>query len=66
MILNGRRIEQRTQIVQEGGAPWLAEDLRHNGFDPMIVDGRDPAAIAWAIVSAEQALQRFAADPDRR
>lgn len=23
MILNGRRIEQRTQIVQEGGAAWL-------------------------------------------
>ncbi|MBS0292672.1 MAG: xylulose 5-phosphate 3-epimerase [Rhodanobacteraceae bacterium] len=66
MILNGRRIEQRTQIVQEGGAPWLAEDLRHNGFDPMTVDGRDPAAIAWGIISAEQALQRFAADPDRR
>ncbi len=66
MILNGRRIEQRTQIVQEGGARWLAEDLRHNGFAPVIVDGRDPAAIAWAIVTAEQALQRFAADPDRR
>ena len=47
MILNGRRIEQRTQIVQEGGATWLAEDLRHNGFDPVIVDGRDPMAIAW-------------------
>ena len=26
MILNGRRIEQRTQIVQERGAAWLAED----------------------------------------
>lgn len=66
MILNGRRIEQRTQIVQEGGAQWLAEDLRHNGFEPVIVDGRDPAAIAWAIIEAEAALQRFAADPERR
>ncbi|MCD9029030.1 xylulose 5-phosphate 3-epimerase [Luteimonas sp. BDR2-5] len=66
MILNGRRIEQRTQIVQEGGAPWLAEDVRHNGFDPLTVDGRDPAAIAWAIVTAEDALRAFAEDPDRR
>jgi phosphoketolase len=66
MILNGRRIEQRTQIVQEGGAPWLAEDVRHNGFDPRIVDGRDPAAIACAIVEAEDALRAFAEDPQRR
>jgi phosphoketolase len=66
MILNGRRIEQRTQIVQEGGAGWLAEDLRHNGFAPVVVDGRDPAAIACAIVEAEDALRAFAADPQRR
>jgi phosphoketolase len=66
MILNGRRIEQRTQIVQEGGATWLAEDLRHNGFDPVIVDGRDPMAIAWAIVEAEDTLSAFAARSDRR
>lgn len=66
MILNGRRIEQRTQIMQEGGAQWLAEDVRHNGFEPVIVDGRDPAAIAWAIIESEDALRAFAADPDRR
>ena len=66
MILNGRRIEQRTQIVQEGGATWLAEDLRHNGFAPVIVDGRDPAAIACAIIEAEDALHAFASREDRR
>ena len=66
MILNGRRIEQRTQIVQEGGAQWLAEDQRHNGFDPVIIDGRDPAAFAWAIIMAEDRLQAFANDPQRR
>src|SRR5690606_27719183 len=65
MILNGRRIEQRTQIVQEGGADWLAEDVRHNGFEPAVVDGRDPAAIACAIVESEDALRAFAADPAR-
>ncbi|TXI88041.1 MAG: xylulose 5-phosphate 3-epimerase, partial [Cupriavidus sp.] len=66
MVLNGRRIEQRTQIIQEGGAPWLAEDLRHNGFDPIVVDGRDPVAIAWAIIEAEDMLSAFAANADRR
>lgn len=66
MILNGRRIEQRTQIVQEGGADWLADDVRHNGFAPLIVDGRDPAAIAWALIEAETALQAFSALTDKR
>ncbi len=65
MILNGRRIEQRTQIMQQGGAEWLAEDLRHNGFDPVIVDGRDPAAIACAIIESEDMLRGFAVDPQR-
>src|SRR5690606_5684132 len=66
MILNGRRIEQRTQIFQEGGADWLAEDLRHNGFDPEVVDGRDPVAIACGILRAEAKLAAFAAQPQRR
>ncbi|MBV6415684.1 MAG: Xylulose-5-phosphate/fructose-6-phosphate phosphoketolase [Steroidobacteraceae bacterium] len=66
MILNGRRIEQRTQILQQGGAAWLAGDLRHNGFDPMIVDGRDPAAIACAIIESEDALRSFGSRPVRR
>lgn len=65
MILNGRRIEERVQIAQQGGAEWLADHLRLNGFDPFIVDGRDPAAIACAIIEAESRLERFAADADR-
>lgn len=63
MILNGRRIEQRTQIVQEGGAGWLAEDLRHNGFAPLVVDGRDPCAIAWGILHVEDMLADSLAEP---
>lgn len=66
MILNGRRIEERVQIAQQGGADWLTDHLRLNGFDPFIVDGRDPAAIACAIIDAESRLERFAADPDHR
>lgn len=49
MILNGRRIEQRTQIDQQGGEPWLHRHLHLNGFDPIGLDGRDPASIAWGI-----------------
>ncbi len=66
MILNGRRIEERAQIAQQGGADWLKKHLAHNGFDPFTIDGRDPAAFAWAILSAEDRLQRFAADADRQ
>lgn len=66
MILNGRRIEERTQIAQEGGSDWLAAHLRLSGFDPVVIDGRDPAAIAWSILDAEARLTRFAADPSLR
>ena len=66
MILNGRRIEERAHIAQQGGAEWLADHLRLNGFDPFAIDGRDPAAFAWAILEAEQRLGRFIADPARR
>ncbi len=65
MILNGRRIEERSQITQQGGADWLATHLAHNGFAPIRVDGRDPAAIAWAIVEAEQRLGHYAANAGR-
>lgn len=54
MILNGRRIEQRTQIDQLGGESWLHHHLRINGFEPLGLDGRDPASIAWGIHTMEQ------------
>ena len=66
MILNGRRIEERTEIARKGGASWFAKNLRQNGFEPIRVDGRDPASIAWGILTAEDMLARFAADPDHR
>lgn len=65
MILNGRRIEERVQIAQQGGADWLAHHLKLNGFDPFLIDGRDPAAFAWGILEAEHRLQRFADRPWR-
>jgi len=57
MILNGRRIEQRTEIAQEGGAHWLKEHLHVSGFEPFEIDGHDPAAYAWAILEIERKLK---------
>ncbi|MGL6162234.1 hypothetical protein [Microbulbifer sp.] len=56
MIANGRRIEQRSTLFQQGGVEWFAAHLRLNGFDPLLIDGRDPAAFAWAILEAEERL----------
>lgn len=64
MILNGRRLEERSEIAQEGGARWLERHLKLSGFDPRVIDGRDPAAFAWAILDAEARLEAFADDPD--
>jgi len=56
MLLNGRRIEQRSSMAQDGGVEWFAEHLRLNGFDPIVIDGTDPAAYCWAILEAEARL----------
>lgn len=53
MINNGRRIDQRTTMSQQGGAVWFKKHLRLNGFDPIDIDGRDPASYAWAILEME-------------
>lgn len=65
MVLNGRRIEQRTQISQEGGLDWLVKHLELSGFDPIIVDGHDPLSYAWGILDAEARLAKIV-DSDGR
>jgi len=60
MVLNGRRIEQRSQIAQQGGEDWLYRHLRLNGFEPIPLDGRDPASLAWGIHIIESRLQACA------
>ena len=62
MIANGRRIDSRTLTEQEGGPAWLIRHLQLNGFEPFLIDGRDPAAFAWAIWHMERSLQWQAAD----
>ena len=61
MILNGRRIEQRSTLAQQGGVDWLRAHLALNGFDPMVIDGRDPASFAWAIYAMEERLEACSA-----
>ncbi|MEN1720083.1 xylulose 5-phosphate 3-epimerase, partial [Pseudomonas aeruginosa] len=61
MILNGRRIEQRSTMQQQGGREWFHQHLRLNGFDPMEIDGTDPAAFAWAVHAMEERLSACAA-----
>ncbi len=57
MIANGRRIDQRTTVAQQGGVDWFVQHLRHQGFNPFVIDGRDPAAFVCAIYFMEQHLQ---------
>ncbi|MBL0319134.1 MAG: xylulose 5-phosphate 3-epimerase [Alphaproteobacteria bacterium] len=57
MILNGRRIDQRTHLYQEG-ADWFKKFLELNHFSPLEIDGRDPAAFAWAILTTERTLEQ--------
>ncbi len=60
MIKNGRRIDQRTTLSQQGGADWFVDHLKLNGFDPIVFDGRDPAAFVWAIFEMECKLEASA------
>ena len=60
MIKNSRRIDQRTTMSQQGGVGWLVRHLRLNSFDPIVFDGRDPAAFTWAILESERRLERLA------
>jgi phosphoketolase len=62
MIKNGRRIDQRTTLSQSGGTRWFERHLALNGFDPIVFDGRDPAAFVWAVVEMEHRLEAAAAE----
>ncbi|GIW54658.1 MAG: hypothetical protein KatS3mg082_1062 [Nitrospiraceae bacterium] len=60
MINNGRRIDQRTTMSQQGGVEWFCSHLKLNGFDPIVFDGRDPAAFLWTILEMERRLEAAA------
>ena len=58
MIANGRRIDQRSTMAQTGGVQWFRDHLKLNGFAPVDIDGRDPAAFAWAIINMADNLKQ--------
>lgn len=58
MIANGRRIDQRSTMIQDGGIPWFEKHLKLHGFDPIVFDGRDPAAFLWTIIEQEIRLKQ--------
>ena len=60
MINNGRRIDQRTTMSQQGGASWFEDHLELHSFDPFTFDGADPAAFVWAIFEMESKLEAAA------
>lgn len=60
MILNGRRIDQRSSMAMKGGAGWLNKHLQLNGFTPLYTDGRDPASFAWGVIEMETRLKQAA------
>ncbi len=62
MIANGRRIDQRTTMSQEGGVKWFIKHLELHGFEPLVFDGRDPAAFAWAVWEQERRLHTYTAN----
>lgn len=61
MIANGRRIDQRSTMYQQGGLSWFYAHLEQNDFHPIAIDGRDPAEFIWGIFEAESRLQACSA-----
>jgi phosphoketolase len=59
MIANGRRIDQRSTMSQVGGVEWFRKHLRINGFDPLNIDGRDPASFACGVFEMEERLTSY-------
>ncbi|HLA75464.1 MAG TPA: xylulose 5-phosphate 3-epimerase, partial [Gammaproteobacteria bacterium] len=56
LINNVRRIDQRVMIAQEGGLEAFKQHQALHHFDPIVFDGRDPAAFACMIIEGEHLL----------
>ncbi|MEO5702760.1 MAG: xylulose 5-phosphate 3-epimerase, partial [Gammaproteobacteria bacterium] len=60
LINNGRRIDQRVMIAQEGSLRSFEQHQKVHHFDPVVFDGRDPAAFACMIIEGEYLLSERA------
>src|SRR5690606_8595122 len=65
MIASGRRIEQRTQLGTDEGLAGFRQHLSGCGFDPILFDGRDPAAFVCMLWEMEQRLARRVEEKER-
>lgn len=45
---------------QRDGTAWFEQHLQLNNFEPIVIDGKDPAAFAWAIFTQERYLEHSA------
>ena len=59
MIENGRKIDQRTLMAQEGGTSYFEKYLKLHDFNPLPIDGSDPAAYAMALLNAMETLSKI-------
>ncbi len=60
LINNGRRIDQRVMIAQENSLRSFERHQKVHHFDPIVFDGRDPAAFACMIIEGEYLLSERA------
>ena len=59
MIENGRKIDQRTLMAQEGGTSYFEKYLKLHDFNPLPIDGSDPAAYAITLLNAMETLSKI-------
>ena len=64
-ILNTPMSGARNDVLGSDDAACLDRRLRFFGFDPITIDGHDPAAFAWAILESEDRLKRFISNVER-
>ena len=64
-ILRVRLSGAEGEVDGDGKAARLDQRLRSCGFDPITINGGDPAAFAWAILETEDRLKRFTSNADR-
>ena len=60
MIVGRRGAGRCAGIDANGEGAWFRQHLRLNQFEPIAIDGRDPAAFAWAILTQERYLEHSA------
>lgn len=53
ILLSGGNWVRSLAPAHPTGLEWFVAKLRRDGFDPLVIDARDPAAFAWSIFEME-------------